>query len=203
MIWSSFGSNGQDFVAAARGPAMPRMLLLSGLACIFFVAPGCDDTAPRQPEKRIETTKSGDVDDIRRITWLESTDKIKPELWLAALQSGLRQPDDEQVAAFRKLLYLASTEYLESPRMVANRMAQLVAMLRETGQQAESHEKALRDLLSLPRGGSTGNALAMSAVVAQYVNLRRGGMDREKALEALRDGRPAVNLEMLENKRGT
>lgn len=173
----------------------PIRMPLAILVMVNLVT-GCEDPPPPASKQQTESKEAVDAGDMRRITWLESTDKVKPELWLAALQSGASQPDAELVSRLRKLLVLASTEYLESPRMVANRTAQLVAMLREVGQ-TEGHEQVLQDLLSLPKTGTTGNARTMSAVVAQYVNLRRSGMDRMAALNALRDGQPAVSLEAL------
>lgn len=159
---------------------------------------GCSDDSPPQASKSEKAVKPDvkQAADIRKIKWLEVGDRTKPETWLAYLDAGDGEPDEDTRARFRVLVTLVSQTYMENRRMVANRIAQLGKMV-HGGAQPETHMQLLEGFLSIPVRSGTGGERILSDFASHYVNLRRGGQTREQALEELRRGQPAINVEAL------
>ena len=169
-------------------------------ACWLVVSlTGCSDDPPGRSvssKSATGTTSPQDAGDVTKITWLEIGDRTKPEAWLAALQTDNLEQRRGLETRFRALIELTSRVYLESPRMVANRIVQLKTMLNEAGE-AESHTQLIEGFLSIPKKTRTGGERILSDLAAHYVNLRRSGLNREQALEDLRGGRPAIDIATL------
>jgi hypothetical protein len=177
---------------------VPRLssLCLMVLAVAFV---GCSDDPPSSRERsRTESnTNAGqDVRPRKGRDWLEVGDRTRPEEWLAARSGGNPEEQAQREARFLVLIGIASQTYLENPRMVANRIVQLGAMLEEAGT-PENYEDLIEGFLSIPRATSAGGERILSDLAAHYANLRRSGRDREASLAELRAGMPPVDVASL------
>ncbi len=84
-----------------------------------------------------------------RKTWLEPTDALGPDVWMASREAGSDlAPSSPAVAAWRGLLSDADSRFDETDRMIANRTVQLEGMLREIGVR-ESAQDILRAFMPL------------------------------------------------------
>ncbi|MFG1348035.1 hypothetical protein [Xanthobacter autotrophicus] len=112
--------------------------------------------------------------------WLERTDTVPPEVWLAARSVPPADP-----ARMAGLLKEADALFDETPRMLANRTAQLQGMLAEKGV-AEPPQDLLEDFIRLAReDGGTRGRFGFGDLCQHYFNLRASGLGRVAALEAL------------------
>lgn len=146
--------------------ALAAMLALSG--CYEEE----DETLPASTQEQEE---SGAVPD----TWLDVEDKEPPLAFIARVTG-------EEAAELSPLLQQAARRYRESPRMIANRVVQLQAEIRQRGDASISAVSLLQALTAgdrTPHGGSLG------AVVQYYRVSRLQGADHAHALAAaMEDG---------------
>ncbi|AWN38688.1 hypothetical protein [Methylobacterium radiodurans] len=142
---------------------------------------GCGEGAP-EPEPEPVAARDGGM--AIPAEWLGPTDPTEPALWLARRAAGDGPVDPGMLAGLRTALAAARARFVEDPRMIANRTAQLDAMLAEIN--------ATEDPVSLI-GALTGIASASERrqlygeLCQHYATVRRAGLGRDAALARLRE----------------
>lgn len=158
-----------------RGVSLLSPLLLLLAACGAEEAPAGRPSASSisvpEPAGSPERPRPGGARD-----WLEVADSTPPEAWLAAHSHPPADP-----ARLAALLKEADVLFDETPRMLANRTAQLEAMLAGLSVK-EPADLLLEGFITLGRGrGRAG----YGDLCQHYYNLRVSGLDRAAALAAL------------------
>jgi hypothetical protein len=146
------------------------------LAVCILVLAGCGDSAVEtsgEPEPPQTESPSAQ--------WLNLLSHEDAAEWLVERQK-YASPADRDVDKVRAILNAAGRRFEESPRMIANRALQLQHMLNEIGDQT-SAVALTRDLHNVL--GGTAASPGFGNLGAYYVNLRKSGMDRSIALDAL------------------
>ncbi|KWT65217.1 hypothetical protein APY04_2966 [Hyphomicrobium sulfonivorans] len=87
----------------------------------------------------------------------------------------------------REKLDTASKRFRDHPRMIANRAVQLEGMLQEK-KIAERAPEIIDTLCEVQLSGRS--VESFSSLTQQYYNLRMEGLDRDKAIVALRQQNP-------------
>ena len=171
---------------------LSRSIVLCWLA---FAIVACDE----QPEAETATPERADLKraDPERVStviaakpWLDLKDRTPPEQWLASREAGEDVPSSSSgVAELRALLAQADRRYGETPRMIANRVVQLEAMLAERGIE-ETARRVIEGLIAVGREDDPRN---FGETAQHYFNIRVTGMSREEALLSLvpKDGSAA------------
>lgn len=148
------------------------------LAALCLAA--CDDEEEAVQHEALVAT-SGTA--TTAAAWLGLGDGTPPELWLAGRAAGHPvAAEDPQVAILRRLLSDAAPRFNESTRMIANRTAQLEAMLAEKGI-SESPQSLLAGFLGASAAGAAPRDYG--GLCQHYFNLRATGASRADALDAL------------------
>lgn len=160
-----------------------RSVLLSGICMLASVAMlACSDDAA-EPLPAPAPEAASDIPLTQR-QWLDSTDAIRPEVWLASRLSNRAAseatPSLEQLAA---LLEAASRQFHDPPRMIANRAVQLEGMLAELGGTEQAPE--LIEILARVIDGSDARE-GFGAVCQHYYNLRASGLGQDQTLTDLK-----------------
>jgi hypothetical protein len=153
---------------------MARARLALMLALLLLAA--CEEEKPRRAPQPVEDERASSP------RWLASKDNVDPAQWLAAHRSGGTAPDAAEVARLREALAEAKLFFLESPRMLANRAAQLGDMLAAAGL-GEDMARLLADLSRV--AGAAEKKQTFGELCQHYYNLRRDGQGREEAVAAL------------------
>lgn len=163
----------------ARGGAkeameINRLHVTIGLAPVIFAAGVALVFPPfRGSERAPYTLVSNDLSmSPKSRDWLALEDERDPAEWLAARSTP---PLDATQLAVR--LSEAARHYEETPRMIANRIAQI-----EDQFQGVDSLALLADFTM-----ETGRARSFGAVAQHYLVLRRQGIDHETALATLRE----------------
>lgn len=119
--------------------------------------------------------------------WQDPSAGTAPDFWLASLDSGSpKRPPPELVARFRQLLGEASLAYIETPRMVANRLVQAQDTIGTTPGLEDIADATLEVLFRrLLFRGRDGQKLIFGTVVHHYLNLLRQGLDDDAAAARL------------------
>ncbi|CBS89136.1 hypothetical protein [Azospirillum lipoferum] len=176
-------ARGRDCRTVLSAPAALRSGLL--LVVLLAAAVACDSqsdgnssaeqgTAPLEPLPAVSMANKN---------WLEAGDRTPPEQWLASRAAHADLPlSAPSVAAFHTLLAQADHAYVETPRMIANRVAQLQEMLAGRGM-TESADTLIEGFLSL---GSDGGSRRFGEDCQHYFNLRSTNHDHRDVLAALR-----------------
>ena len=143
---------------------------------------GCDDAPVASHEEAVQTRESPAE------RWHARTDPTPIPLFLARIATGRRdlRASDPSVAPFADALAKASRHYIETERMIANRLIQAGDQLAERGAAIEPLE-LLDDLAS--RSGA--DRRSFGTEVHHYLNLRAEGLDHAAALARL-DGAVAA-----------
>lgn len=110
--------------------------------------------------------------------WLEISDPTPPQVWLAGRSSPPADP-----ALLAALLKEADGLFDETPRMLANRTAQLQTMLSALAVN-EPPRVLIEGFLDV---GRAGGGIGYSDLCQHYYNLRASGLDRTAALGTLAD----------------
>lgn len=105
-------------------------LMVAGLALA-----ACDrPTESEEGQAVVARTAESDLP-----AWLSPTDGTDPARWLAGREAGHPVPaGSDSVRALQDALAEARTVFIEDPRMIANRTAQLEQMLAEIGKTERS-----------------------------------------------------------------
>lgn len=147
---------------------------------------GEDEAPARKPVAAIETASGAPASRAPAMRprptrdWLERADGVAPEAWLAARSTPPADP-----ARMAALLKEADALFDETPRMLANRTAQLQRMLAEKALM-EAPQDLLEDFIRLAReDGRTRGRFGFGDLCQHYFNLRAAGLGRGAALEAL------------------
>lgn len=151
------------------------------LAVALAVACGaCEDEAA-QTHKGSSSVAT--VAEDERPEWLGLTEDMLPEDWLVHRRLAPRaEIASQDVEAARALLVKASGQFGDNPRMIANRAAQLEAMLADKGHREDALELIETLMRAAPGSRPTGG---FGQICQYYFNLRAQGLDRAHALAAL------------------
>ncbi len=158
----------------------PSMRAFIAIACLAMTT-ACDD---RKQDREIGSSDVVDANVKTPQSWIRRNDDADPAIWLAS--KGAERPlssDDLIVERVRRAFQTAATRFLESDRMVANRTAQLAAMLAEDGKPEDPAAliEGFASVVDPTRGKETYGELCQF-----YFTLRHGGMVRDAALGRLR-----------------
>lgn len=152
----------------------PRLAALCATLAALLYA--CGDTAPQQ-RGAVEVKRKDELP-----KWLTPIDRVDPAYWLAARKSGGAPVDEGRVARLQRALDIGGVHFLEAPRMLANRAAQLDEMLSEIGV-AEDEAQSIESLARV--AAATGGKQTFGDLCQHYFNLRKQGATRESALADL------------------
>ncbi len=149
------------------------------VATLSLLLSACEDAkVPQEREQHAVAVKRRD----ELPKWLSLIDRSDPAVWLAARESGQPSPQGAAVERIRRALDDAGTRFLESPRMLANRLAQVGDMLAGAGMREDYAEL----IESLSQVASAAPAKQTFGEMCQhYFNLRSQGESRAAALAAL------------------
>lgn len=144
---------------------------------------GCDETAPGRETTSRAPAEFGQ-DKTAEIGWIKQEDDTDPAWWLASREAANDPSLDRKAAAseLRALLEDARRNFMETPRMIANRAVQLEGTLAEKG----VHERA-RDILVAFNGTKNPGITSrrFGDICQHYATLRSQGMNGPQALAAL------------------
>ncbi|WP_157066821.1 hypothetical protein [Hyphomicrobium sulfonivorans] len=171
---------------------MPPLRLPSCCACtliaaLAFVLTGCGEE-PTPEASAPPTPVATEKPTFYNLTWLRQIDPTPAEQWLASREVG-HDLDlyDPAVTKMREKLDTASKRFRDHPRMIANRAVQLEGMLQEK-KIAERAPEIIDTLCEVQLSGRS--VESFSSLTQQYYNLRMEGLDRDKAIVALRQQNP-------------
>ncbi|MGU3538804.1 MxaH protein [Methylobacterium sp. A54F] len=157
-------------------------LLLAGLALLAACDRGAEPAAESGEGGAgavVAATTEGEL-----ASWLGPTDATDPARWLAGREAGHPLPaDDPHVRALQEALRRTKDGFIEDPRMIANRTAQLGGMLRELGV-AEPAEGILSGFGGIAALRGRHKSL-FGEMCQHYYNTRAQGADHATALARL------------------
>ncbi|MFE1599927.1 hypothetical protein [Methylobacterium sp. ID0610] len=147
-------------------------------ACLLLSACGEAEDGGSPPAVVIARHAAGSVP-----AWLPPNDRSDPALWLAARAAGRPvAAGDPAVAPLRAALARAAPRFIEDPRMIANRTAQVLDMLHAAGL-GEEPAPLLIDLATVAAG--SGRRQLFGALCQHYLNTRTAGATHRDALDRL------------------
>ncbi|WP_036292819.1 hypothetical protein [Methylosinus sp. PW1] len=150
----------------------PRLAALCATLAALLCA--CEETA--QQREAVEVKRKDELP-----KWLTPIDRVDPAYWLAARKSGGAAVEG-RVARLQAALDIGGAHFLEAPRMLANRAAQLGDMLSEIGA-AEDEAQSIESLARV--AAATGSKQTFGDLCQHYFNLRKQGATRDAALADL------------------
>lgn len=145
---------------------------------------GCGEEEREQRDREPGAVAARSDRPAAETAWLTPTDPTEPAVWLARRTNGGQPGDPAALGALRASLAEARGRFVEDPRMVANRTAQLETMLAEIGVR-ESPATLISDLAGV--SAVSGRRQLYGEMCQHYVTVRRDGLSREAALERLRE----------------
>ncbi|HXW71174.1 MAG TPA: hypothetical protein VEK34_07035 [Methylocella sp.] len=149
------------------------------LSAALFLA-GCGDSLPDNRDRETGAVTFGHSSS--KLNWLAADDRTDPALWLAGKESPGTSSAPDNIEPIRKALADANERFLETPRMIANRTAQLSDMLGHDGQK-ESYVDLIESFAKVAEGGKGKHEYG--DLCQFYYNLRHKGVDKATALAAL------------------
>lgn len=117
--------------------------------------------------------------------WLDKHVNMPPQQWLIKRSIATVTDEEAQVEQARELLIIAANKFNESPRMIANRIAQLEDMLLENS----IHETAVNLLEWFTKLPDLQTPHNFSALCQYYYNLRILGKTEDEIIYAIMDGK--------------
>lgn len=142
---------------------------------------GCSDESEPERRERVSNPQ-GHASGQKK--WLEPTDPLPPEAWMASREAGADvTASSPEAAGWRALLADADSRFDETDRMIANRAAQLEDMLRGIGVRESARDIVIAFMPLAAKGSRRG----FGDLCQHYYNLRAQGRDRDAALAALRE----------------
>lgn len=154
------------------------MALLCGL-----IASACDDPPPQPQQPPQDEPAAHATAGQQKRAWLGIKDDTAPWDWLSQRAAGNGHPlSDEQLGQLRQRLQDAAKLFGETPRMIANRAAQIEDLLKEIDID-ERADELMGTLLSTV--GTHNRTGGFGALGQHYVNLRRSGLSQQAALDDL------------------
>ncbi|HTV31634.1 MAG TPA: MxaH protein [Methylocella sp.] len=154
---------------------LPHVLVF---AAVFLA--GCGDSQPDNRGSETGTVTYGHSP--TNLNWLGVEDRTDPALWLAGKENTARSPIAEAITQIRNALEDAGDRFLETPRMIANRTAQLSDMLARNGQ-SESYVDLIESFARIAEGSK--EKLEYGDLCQFYYNLRHKGADKASALAVI------------------
>lgn len=164
-------------------PCCKRSLLLACLLGSGLIVTACSDEPATEASAPAQSA-SAPAPHLHALAWLKRTDPIDADVWLASREAGHDlEPLDPAVTEMHRRLEVAAQRFRDHPRMIANRAVQLETMLKEKGID-EPAPSLIETLCEVP--GNRRYIESFSSLTQQYYNLRLEGLDKAKAVEALR-----------------
>jgi hypothetical protein len=159
---------------------------LAGALLLAGALGACDsgEEAERHEGAVVATKGRTGPQDGDATDWLAPTDGTDPALWLARREAGSPVPaDDSRNRALAQAFARARGRFVEDPRMIANRTAQLGTMLAEAGH-PEDYATLITGLSAV--AAAAGHRKQLYGEMCQhYANTRRAGANRDTALARL------------------
>jgi hypothetical protein len=150
------------------------------LGLLTVLLAGCGEEAPEREPGTVAARSDRPAD---AADWLGPTDTTEPALWLARRAAGDGSIDPAALGGLKANLAAARQSFVEDPRMIANRTAQLEAMLAEIGA-AEGPATLIGDLTGI--AAASGRRQLYGELCQHYITIRRTGLSRDAALARLR-----------------
>lgn len=154
-----------------------RSLFTLAIGLGTAVLGGCGEEAPKSDKA---AARSGLIKSEETRDWIQLNDHIQPEIWLAERSIATRSEDPKAV---RAALETAAEHFHEPVRMIANRAAQLEAMLAPLGAKDDAAVPLVRRLTAV--AGTSRPAEGFGSVGQQYYNLRMAGLNGDDAMADL------------------
>lgn len=148
----------------------------SGLLSLLLLLGGCDqhDDAPH-----MSTVPAVDTDVIP--LWLNGETTMSPQQWLVKRSRAEIVDEPAETGRAAELIMTASKRFGESPRMIANRAAQLEDMLQES----RINETAVNLLEWFSKLPATQSPHSFSALCHYYYNLRTQGKSKDEIVQSI------------------
>lgn len=163
----SFGN-----IMAYRAASKTLFLIFECLAS-FFILSACDDNSHaarmNAPPASVEA---------KLPLWLDKRVNMPPQQWLVESSTAKVLDQEAEVEHVEELLILVADRFDESPRMIANRVAQLEDMLLEN-RINETAVNLLTWFTNLPNARTPHN---FSALCQYYFNLRVKGKTKDEII---------------------
>lgn len=149
-------------------------VLLSGLLSVLLLLGGCDqnDNAPQMTPVPVM-----EADDIP--LWLDGATEMPPSQWLVMRSRAEVADESAAIERTAELIMTAADRFGESPRMIANRAAQLEDMLLEN----HINETAVNLLEWFTNLPATQSPHSFSSLCQYYYNLRTQGKSEDEILQ--------------------
>ncbi|MCJ2142331.1 MxaH protein [Methylobacterium sp. E-066] len=158
-----------------------RRALASLMAAGLMLA-ACD--RPHEPGSEEGQAVVARTSESELPAWLSPTDGTDPARWLAGREVGYPLPTGaEPVRALQEALTEAKAGFIEDPRMIANRTAQLGQMLAEIGK-TERYALLLTGFSAVAARRGRHKSL-YGEMCQHYFNTRARGVDHAAALALL------------------
>jgi hypothetical protein len=162
------------------------VLVLARFLILAAVLGACDSggEAERQEGAVVATSGRAGPEGGDAADWLAPTDGTDPAVWLARREAGGPvSAQDARIAVLGQAFARARGRFVEDPRMIANRTAQLGTMLAEAGQ-PEDYATLITGLSAVAAAAGERKQL-YGEMCQHYANTRRAGADRDTALARL------------------
>ncbi|MCJ2059882.1 MxaH protein [Methylobacterium sp. J-048] len=159
-------------------------LILAGQMVGSLLLAACDrpqDSGSEEGQAVVARTSETELP-----AWLSPTDGTDPARWLAGREVGHPLPaGTEPVRTMQEALTEAKAGFIEDPRMIANRTAQLGLMLAEIGR-TERYARLLTGFSTVAARRGRHKSL-YGEMCQHYFNTRARGVDHAAALALLAD----------------
>ena len=143
----------------------------------FIVLSACDQNS----DVSQMSTAAPAIDESKVPVWLDARVGMTPQHWLVKRSLAEVMDEEAEVERARKLLIIAANKFKESPRMIANRVAQLEDMLLENNIN-ETAVNLLEWFTNLPDVQTPHN---FSALCEYYYNLRIQGKTEDEIINEI------------------
>lgn len=149
-------------------------ILIVGFLSLLLLLSGCDqnDDVPQMTAVPVMN-----ADDIP--LWLDGGAEMSPQQWLVKRSRAEVIDEQAEIDRTAELIMMATDRFGESPRMIANRAAQLEDMLLEN----RINETAVNLLEWFTKLPATQSPHSFSALCQYYYNLRTQGKSEDEIIQ--------------------